>query len=199
MPTLKGQERKLVMTLPLASAPLSYPLLSPPAPSPHSEALPVGTTSPRSCPVAGISWLPSVTLQPRGSVHLVQRGGGAGSRSAGESHGSGMGSKWPSQMLPKESPGPGQGGAGVPEMLRALPSSLCYLVKCRDQVWSTGNSGGLRPGKPQSAPRKAFRLRMSDVRRNPVRNPQVFFFSSLELSMPPFPHLEMRNKEINEP
>ena len=158
MPTLKGQERKLVMTLPLASAPLSYPLLSPPAPSPHSEALPVGTTSPRSCPVAGISWLPSVTLQPRGSVHRVQRGGGAGSRSAGESYGSGMGSKWPSQMLPKESPGPGpgQGGAGVPEMLQALPSSLCYLVKCRDQVWSTGNSGGCGQGSHKAPPVRHF-------------------------------------------
>ena len=37
MPTLKRQERKLVMTLPLASAPLGCPLLSPTAPLPHSQ------------------------------------------------------------------------------------------------------------------------------------------------------------------
>lgn len=41
--TLRSQERKLLMTLPLASAPLGCPLLSLIAPLPHSKVLPVGT------------------------------------------------------------------------------------------------------------------------------------------------------------
>lgn len=106
MPTVKGQERKLVMTLPLASAPPACPWLSATAPSPHSQALPVGTVSPDAAPSLGFS-LPSVTSQPRASAPLVQREGGAGSRHAGKSNRSPVGSKRPGQMLPKESRGAG--------------------------------------------------------------------------------------------
>lgn len=72
MPTLKGQEINLVVTVLLASAPLSRPLLSPTAPPPHSKALPTGMLSTRSCSIAGIVALSSVAWQPRESVSLVR-------------------------------------------------------------------------------------------------------------------------------
>lgn len=90
MPMFKSQERKQVMTAP-CFCPSGRPsvLTHCPTPTPHSKAFPGGILSPRSCSITRRVVLPSVTSQPRGSV----QSGGAGSRSAGESHGSGVDSK----------------------------------------------------------------------------------------------------------
>lgn len=117
--TFRGQERKLLMTLPLASAPLGCPLLSFTAPSPHSKVLPVGTI------ILLYHWDCSYLFSDITTKGICISG-------AEWRRGRARRQEWVVNDQVRCYPRNPKGQAGQVEMLQALPSLLCYPVKCED-------------------------------------------------------------------
>lgn len=190
MPTLKNQKKRLIMTLPLASTPLSCPLLSSTASPPHSRALAMSTVSPRSCSIAGIVALPPVTLQPRGPMSRAEWRTGRQQQHREEPR-----VRNRSQATrPDATRGiQGTGRTGMVEMVQVLPSPLCHPVQWETR-WSVVLQGAVEAGAMESAKQcQAFHLQMLNT-QGTVCNSWVLV-SSLELSMLLFPHLKMKKKE----
>lgn len=174
------------MTLLLASAPLRLPSAVTPCRITPQRGTSCGHRKSQSLPYC---WDVVAAFSHTAATGIWH---GEGEGQAAEAQGKATGQEWgvsgQARGYPRNSKG--QGRAGAAEMLQASPRSLRYVVKCRDQVRSTGP--GKRPSPLQGISFEDVGLAAAESCLQPAG---LFLPPSLALSMPLFPRLERRIKK----